>query len=201
MTSPNLLFHKYDFSEICRNVPVKVKKAADELSEQELMDGTEEEVAERLVNDHSIEVPLLNLEKLARTVEEVDQDVSHDPRRMMFDQTGPCYVKATQISFKVPFTGNSEVFFCRPSTWTLNPPRAEVEDDCIVISIIRTDHDKEAFQAAYNDTIQSIEKCLNTLRSDASQLKSQIRQAALTQVQQRLTKREKDKNLLEELGT
>ncbi len=200
MSSQTLLFHKYDFSAVCRNLPEQVKKAADELPDHELLDGTAEEIAERLAEAHAIEVPALDLENVAPTEQEVDLDVSGDPRRMTFDHGGPCYVKATEISFRVPFTGDSKMFLCCPSTSTMNPPHADIEGNSVIVRIVRTDQDATAFRTAFDETIQSIEKYLDWLRSDVAQLPTAIRQAALARVQQRREKRKKDKSLIEDLG-
>ena len=53
-------------------------------------------------------------------------DVSGYGRYVVLDRNSPLYITGTRVTFYVPFTGDSELFKCRPSAYSLNPPRADV---------------------------------------------------------------------------
>lgn len=198
MTRQKLLFNEYDVHQVCRGLPEAIKKAADELSDSELMDGTTDEVVDRLVAAYAIEVPILGLESVQKSQDEVEIDVSNDPRRFTFGE-GPCYVKGTKVIWRVPFEGTPDLFHCRPSSYMLNGIHGKVDGHMLIIEVTRTDHDANAYKKEYDDTVHSIQSYLSTLRADTASLTDQLRSVAFARVQQRRDKRDRDQGLLNEL--
>jgi hypothetical protein len=64
--------------------------------------------------------------------------------RMIYDRSGPFYVPGNKTVIAVPFEGDANFFKVQPQTYTLNPPRAEIGRDEILLTYIRTDHNADA---------------------------------------------------------
>lgn len=52
--------------------------------------------------DFEVNVPELHVERMTVSEEEIDIDVSQDPRRIFGHRSGPFYVKGTQLTVHVP---------------------------------------------------------------------------------------------------
>src|SRR4051812_49183897 len=107
----NALFAEYDFASAVSNAPRKLAEAIDKLSDDQLFRSDTEGVLDRVVNDHLITVPVLDVAATKASQREIDVDLSDDPReRFMRDLSGPYLVKATEVTFRVPYKGEADVF-------------------------------------------------------------------------------------------
>jgi hypothetical protein len=132
---------------------------------------------------------------------EVDVDLSLDRReRFMRDLDGPHYVKGTEVTFRVPYQGDRDAFYCRPSTYTLNPPYAEIEDEALLVRVVRRDQNAAEFRKSFDGTIAQIQQALEQLRRDCAGLDEALRSTATAQLAKRCGKRERDRGLLDGLG-
>ena len=104
------------------------------------------------------------------------------------------------IRFKVPYTGNADVFRIRPSQFNLNPPRARIGAGEVVIEVKRTDQDVAEFKKEYENIVRSIEGYLGTLRTDFDGLRNPALQIAQKTICDRRTKIKGDDDLLDSLG-
>ena len=195
------LFSKYDFRSALRNAPAGLAKAIEELPDKNLFDDDQEKLVSELVADHLIQVPTLDLDGTKPSQREVEIDVSRDPhQRLMRDLSGPYYVKATEVSFRVPYNGDADVFRCRPSTYTLNPPYADIGADAIVIRVVRQDQTADEYRKEFDRTIAQIQESLERLRSDCAGLENTLRESAASHLAKRREKRQKDRSLIDDLG-
>lgn len=200
MNDHDRLFAKFDISDVLRNQQTQLAKAIDELNDGRLLEGDQAQLIEDLVAAHLIAVPVLDVAATKPTQREIDIDVSRDPNRFFFDRSSPFYVKGTEVCFEVPCKGDAEVFQYRPSVYSMNSIRAEVQDGEIVIRVVRQDQNSAEFRKAFDATILQIQEKLTQLRSDCAGLENALRQAASARLAQRRTKREKDRGLIDALG-
>jgi hypothetical protein len=82
----------------------------------------------------------------------------------------------------------------------MNPPRADIKNNNLIIKIEGTDLSAEQVRNEVNRTVTDIEGYLVTLRSNAQGLNTQIRSLARAAIEQRRGKLLKDRNLLGDLG-
>ena len=75
------------------------------------------------------------------------------------------------VEFEVPFEGNSKWFKYRASSYTLNPPCAEVKTGTLSFRFESTEDeaDADAFKSAFDGALSQIEQSLATVRSDVEQ--------------------------------
>src|SRR5262249_280438 len=143
MQSDQPLFSRFDFPGNVRMAPERLAEAVERLPDGELLKGTVEELAERLVREHMYEMPGLDVDKTRQAEGEVEVDVSRDPRRAGFGR-GPLIIKATEYRFYIPFRGPAEMFEAKPSTFGGRRPRAHVDRGEVVIRILNTDSSLDA---------------------------------------------------------
>jgi hypothetical protein len=197
MDHVELLFAKYDFHSALRNAPLQLVKAIEGMTDSELEDAAS---IDTLVAAHSITVPVLDTDAVTPSEHEVDVDVRHDPGRFVLDRNRACYVKMTAIDFRVPFRGEADVFRCRPSTFSMNPPRAQIDDSAIVVRVVRQDHNASEYRKEFDRIIGEIKRGLEQLRADSVGLEKTLRETASTHLARRREKRQKDRGLIDGLG-
>ena len=201
MDDSDYLFRTNNFYDAVRIAPENIKKAVDELDDEQLFREDRAALVEELVKSHLIAVPVLDVKATKASESEVDIDISGDPRqRFMRDLDGPFYVKATAVTFRVPYQGDQEVFEYRPSSYTLSPPRAEVESDALVIRVVRQDQNAAEYRKEFDRTLAQIEASLTQLRSDCAGLEQTLRQTAEAHLTKRREKRKSDRGLISQLG-
>ncbi len=181
------LFSNFGVFDLIQYQKELLKKAFKELSDAELDTNTEEVVA-RLVEQCSMKVPVLDdANKFAQT-KETDVDVSQDPTRHFIDRSRPFYIKGTEITFVVPFAGDENLFNVRPSSFTLNPPFAEVGQDKLRLSYTVTNAQFNV-EAKAEKEIAEIKQHLDNLRPSADQLKNELEHLGSSLIEQRRKER------------
>src|ERR1051325_6905596 len=121
------LFSRFDLSLVIENHIELARKEVDACSEDYLLSVSETDFNMHLVSKVALDVPKLG-EPFMLEPKEVDVELSDDPLR---DRgTGQIRnVRGCRVEIHVPFTGDRDLFHCRPSTFTYSPPYAQVFED------------------------------------------------------------------------
>lgn len=196
----SLLFNNADWHSVDRHQRDELTKEINSINGDRLLNSSVDDLCEYFVKKYRIEVPLLNKEDIVADQRETQLDVSGDPRRYFSNPGQPFYVNGTTIEIAIPFEGDPGVFKVQPTTYTLNPPRAEVKKNVLILKIEGTDLSGEHVRNEINRTISEVEGHLVTLRSNSHELNSQLPCIARSVIEQRREKLLKDRNLLGSLG-
>ena len=132
--------------------------------------------------------------------EETQVDVSHDPRRFIFDRSRPFYLPGTTVSFHVPFDGDSELFGAQPSSFTSCPPQADVRDGELVFSFKRLDHDAQVVKAEFERQLAAVRQYLSWVQNDVAPFNESLRAKAKQRIEHRREKLLKDQGMVSQLG-
>lgn len=194
------LFESSELRDAIENASTELAEAIDALSDESLLKPDEQELLRRLVAEHVLRVPVLDVDAITAAQREMDVDVSQDARRFIDDRSRPFYVKATEIAFSVPFRGDRNLFFCRPSRWSMSPPKAEIGTDSLVVRIVRQDQNAAEYRKAFDQTLAAIKTHLDQIASDCAGVETRLIREAGARLAARKSKRQKDQNLLSELG-
>jgi len=182
-----LLFNRVDVFSVSEHCKQELKKTFQKVSNEEI-DSDPIAVAARLIEDFSLDVPVLAEDKKYATTKEVQVDVSRDPRRFITDRSRPFYIAGTEIRIIVPFQGDPGMFGVQPSSFTLNPPRGEITGHELHLAYQITDPTFDP-EADANRTIAQINQYLGNLRTSAQQLKIEIQQLVNSLFEQRKRER------------
>ena len=118
----------------------------------------------------------------------------------VFDRGSPTYVTGTRITFFVPFSGDPELFKCRPSTFSLNPPRGVVRGNELVFVYDRTTQDVSNIGSDFDRERQSVQQNLSRIADQVEQFNSTIRSKVSQQIGARREKLLQDRGIIEGLG-
>lgn len=200
MRDRQYLFSDADWFSVEQN---QLKKMQDEIAAvngDRLLNTAVDDLARYFESKFKIEVPALVTEEIVVDQREAKIDVRHDPRRWIDDRSRPVYVPGTEVEIEIPFTGDSEVFRVRPTSYTMSPPRAEVRSNALVLRISGTDLTADGVQQSINQTINEVQSHLSTLRTNTAGLNQQLFQRAKTSIESRRQKLLADRNLVGALG-
>lgn len=174
------LFTKFDLGAVLEARGLKAKEAVDSMNGEPLLNSNPESLCRELEEQFSISVPALK--ELGTQVDQ--QEAS----------------RGTEIKFFVPFEGDSELFFCKPSSFTLSPPIADVGERELILSYTRLDHDAEAVRAEYYRDVASIREYLEWQQSQVQQFNEGLRVKLRQWVTARRDRLLKDKGMVAALG-
>jgi hypothetical protein len=176
------LFSKADIFSVSEYQKDQFKKAFQKVSNAE-PDTDTAGVMARLVEQFGINVPVLRDDEKYAETKETQVDVSRDPRRIFFSE-GPHYVRGTEITFVVPFSGDAALFDVRPSSFTLSPPVGEVHNRelRVIYTLADAQFNVEA-QAERN--ITEIKQYLDNMRPSGELLKRELEALGASLIQRR----------------
>lgn len=200
MRNRNYLFNQINWHSVDQNQRNTLAKEIDGIAGDRLLNSSIEDLCDYFERKFRIDVPTLKPDDIVADQRETKIDVSGDPRRYFSNPGQPFYVSGTTIEISLPFEGDSEVFKVQPTSFNLSPPRAEIKNQKIIITVEGTDLSADQVRNEVNCTVSEIESYLVTLRTNAEGLNSQIRSLARTAIEQRRSKLLKDRNLLGDLG-
>jgi len=108
-----------------------------------------EDVCRALVGKFKLELPVLNREAMQASCKEAD--IPFVGRR-----PGVSYAKGTRVTVTIPFTGDQELFYLRPSQFSLAPPEAEVTASELRLTLETTTHDDKELRREIEGTLDAI---------------------------------------------
>ena len=170
----NPLFNRIDIFSVIEHQKQELKNAFQKVTNAEL-DADSVAVAARLIEQFSINVPVLGEDKKYALTKEIQVDVSDDPRRFIRDRSLPVYIAGTEVRVVIPFHGDAGLFDVQPSSFTLNPPFGEIRDHELQLVYQLTDAHFDV-DAAANRTIGQVKQYLQNMQTSAEQLKNDIQQ-------------------------
>lgn len=193
MARGDLLFTKNDLGLLLIALERDgLKEAVHAINADVLLGASPNDVLDELEEKFRIRVPTLKPLSTEIDQEAAKVEVSRDWSRHI--------IEGTSITFFVPFEGDPELFYCRPSSFTLNPPRADVRQGELVLGYTRLDHDAEAAKREYYADLASIQKYLESQRMQSQQYNDTLRaklQELITERRERLLR---DKGMAAALG-
>lgn len=131
--SKGLLFVTYDLDQGLRATMQKMLQEIESLDENRFLNTAPEDLKQYLIEKHGVTPITLRRDDWYAHVQDAKVDVRHDPMRWIDDRSRPALVAGERTEVRVPFDGEPELFFTRPNQFTLNPPRAIVEGNELVL--------------------------------------------------------------------
>lgn len=194
------LFVDHDLLEHIRSWERQMYGEIDSLSSDYLLGTNVDALCDYFEEKYKLTVPIVKSEAAEADQSEAQIDVSQDRMRFISNRSRPFYITGTAIIFYVPFEGDSELFYCRPSTWTTISPYATVGKEEITLRYESTDQDAEKARAFYDRNISQIQQYLQWVSGDVEPYNRRVREHALTKIESRRSKLLKDKGMTESLG-
>jgi hypothetical protein len=122
--SKGLLFVTHDLDHSIRLTMQKMQQEVEGLDENRLLNTPPEDLKRYLVEKHGITPITLLRDQWYADHEDTPVDVRHDPMRWIDDRSRPAMVAGERVEVRIPFEGESELFYTKANTYSMNPPRA-----------------------------------------------------------------------------
>lgn len=129
----NVLFCSYDLSEGLAQTKAKAVAEVGSIPENRFLNTAPEDLKSYLVEKHSVEPVTLLRDQASVDVRETQVDVRYDQMRFILDQSRPALVPGESIDIHVPFSGEKDLLYGRPSRFTLNAPHARIEGSEVIL--------------------------------------------------------------------
>ncbi len=198
MTAP--LFHDADLRSV---LTVKERALSNEiiaLGEDRVLNTSLEDLCDYFVERHEVEPIVIDESGVQVDYGDAQIDVSHRFEYVVDDRSTPTFVIGTKITFFVPFSGDSGLFKCRPSTFNFNPPQGVVRGNELVFSYVRTTQDAPGIKDEFERDIGNVKKYVSWISSDVEQFNSVVHTETRQQIEARRQKLLQDRGIVENLG-
>lgn len=200
------LFSRRDSFSVKETGKQQMLSEIDRLTESQVMKTQLEDWANHFSDKYSVD--LVNLDEGGIYTE--INDVQADPRSLgdrnnfFFDDRfggGSRTIAATEITFRIPFTGDSDLLYVQPSTYSFGTSaRAGIENNELVFRYTFGTPDAQAAKSNFDRDLNTIRQNINHLRNDFTSYNSELKTLALSRLQQRFSKLQKDNDVAAALG-
>jgi hypothetical protein len=170
----DLLFSTNDLFLVLQAQEQTAHKSIDSGDPDKILAANTNDLVAAFFEDFRFNPLVLKEDQVRIDQREMHLDVSRDPYRMIPDRTQPFYVKGTEIAFFVPFEGDAALFASRPSTFTLSPPRGQVNNGELVMRYVQTQPDAAAFRREFDRDIASIKQYLTSISEQVTRFNAQL---------------------------
>jgi hypothetical protein len=132
--SAERLFSSADSFSVIASQQKNLKSDVAGYDANRLLNTNVDDLAAYFVEKYTADVPVLLEDQMTVDQQEVQRDVSRDPRRMAYimGDRGSLYVTGTEITVEVPFTGDPGLFKVQPSTFSSMPPIGQVRGQVLI---------------------------------------------------------------------
>jgi hypothetical protein len=124
-----------------------------------LVSSDVEAMVSGLADRFGLQMPELIEGAISLAAEEAQAEVSGDIRYGAFGP-GPHYAPGIKVTYHVPFSGEKQMFECKPSSWGGNIPAAEVGDNELTITFVRPGQDVAATKVEFDRQLSLIKQYL-----------------------------------------
>ena len=196
----DLLFYTYDLRGTTENQEQGLAKEINAMSENEVLNTSQEDMVKYLTDKWVINPLVIDESGIETNVGDAQIDVSGDFRRAIFDRSRPFHITGTRVTFYVPFTGDSDLFKCRPSTFSLNPPRATIRGNELVFTYDLTEEQASEVKGKFERDLNQTQAHAGWVNEDVTKFNAILPENARQRLAARREKLLKDRNLVESIG-
>lgn len=200
MGREDYLFNKTDWFSVEEHQKRAILSEIDDIDGNRLLNTSVEDLCDYFEQKYRIDIPVLHEDRIVADQREMQIDVSQDQMRYIRDRSRPFHVPGTLVEITVPFTGDAEAFRIQPTTYTSAPPRGDVRNNSLVLSVAGTDLEPQQVRSQIDRTLGEVRQYLGWLRANADGFNRQVRQLARERIDWRRNKLLADRNLVAGLG-
>jgi len=161
--------------------------AVETLDPKRLLNTPDDTLADHFVGEFSVRpVAVASRDEVTVEVVPTKVDARRLPNRAIVDYTHPVPVDGTVVRLRVPFAGDALLLRVQASTFSMNPPDAEVSGNTLVFERAwgATPPDSEVTQWVEGELTRLLQH-VGYQSGEIHQYNSQLRQAALQVIQRR----------------
>ena len=188
-----LLFYRVDAHQILELHKQTMMGEIQGIDPDRLLNTPVDDLVTYFSDKFRIEVPVLRRDKALL-------DEPRESTIEMHDYGRQIYVPATSLKLTVPFEGEKDMFFVRPSTFNFNPPRAVISDSAVVLHLTFRSSEQERVKSTLNRTLDEIEQYLDWHRPTIDTFNANLAAEAKQAIETRRERLLRDRHLVSGLG-
>lgn len=162
------LFASHDLRAIIENQRNSLRQEIEQMDANRLLNTSPSDLSRYLVEKYNLTAPVLKRDAWSADEKETQIDVRNDPNRCVSDRSRPCLIPGQRVTVEVPFEGEAEFFYARPSSFSSMLPRAEVRGNSIFLKF------DIAHDAQQRDIKQEAEKILNDIEQHLGWVRADV---------------------------
>ncbi len=194
------LFQKFNVFEMISHQCQSAIEESEGFTEAQILNTPTEDLVRYLVDKYKLEVPVLDEQQQHVEDEEVKRQTRNSDYGFWDEAGGTRTVAITQVALHIPFSGESKMFFIRPSCCSIPGSRASVAGSELLITISADHKDATSVKSELQSIVDMVKQNLATLTRDVENLPSQIETLARPKIESRKQTILDRKNLVASLG-
>jgi len=198
----DLLFYRGDLRAALQQQEQDLVQEVERAPEEHVLQVDEDAWARALAERWSVATPELHpKDAWMDMAKDVQVDVSWDHfRRAITDPSRPAYVPGHRTAVHIPFTGDKTIFSLKPSSYDLNPPRADVADTELRLVIEYPSDTPADIKGESNDLVNQVTKYLGFADKDIEQYNRGLEGKARAAIQSRRQRVERHRAHIQATG-
>ena len=195
-----LLFNKYELREVLNQQEQKLLQEIRQLNEKQTLNSSHEDLCKYFLEKYAIQMPKIDEDSITADHEDAQIDVGNRFEYLVRDRTRPFRITGTRITFYVPYVGDGQLFHCRASTFSTNPPRAFIATNELRFVYDRTTNDAEKIPDEFQRDITNLKQYLSWIEKDLVQFNDNMPQKVNQEINKRREKLLQDRDLVANIG-
>ncbi|MBM4125538.1 MAG: hypothetical protein FJ246_11425 [Nitrospira sp.] len=183
--SKGLLFVTHDLDHSLRTTMQEMRREIESLDENRLLNIAPDDLKKYLVEKYSVTPITLLRDQWYADHQDMPVDVRHDRMRWIDDQDRPAMVPGERVDVRIPFEGEVELFYAKANTFTMNPPRAVIEKNELLLRFESPSDQPRDVRSLVDRTLADIEQHLGWQRPIIEAHNCALPDAAEQAIQQR----------------
>lgn len=165
--SSGYLFCSFDLLEAMNKRQDAIRKEVVELEPNRLLNTSPDDLAHYFAEKYAFQIPRLRRDLMSAEDREADVDTLIDSVIGYHGGRRTRLVRCQQFEIEVPFEGHENLFFARPSTFNLSPPKVRIVNGSLrFIYNILHDSPHNDIAAKVEAELRGIEGWLSTMTGD-----------------------------------
>ena len=186
--SRGLLFSTHDLSQTIQATQDKLRQEVEGLDANRLLNTAPADLAIYFVEKFKIEAIRLLRDDWHADHKEVQIDVRHDRNRWIQDTSRPVMVPGERTDVRVPFEGESELFYAFANTRTSSPPRGTIDKKELVLRYESPADSPREVRPLVDQTLVEIEQHLGWQKAMIDPHNAALARVAEQAIEQRRTR-------------
>lgn len=163
------LFSSHDLRSIIENQRNSLRQEVEQMDANRLLNTAPADLCRYLVEKYNLTPPVLKRDSWSADEQETQIDVRNDPNRWITDRSRSCLIPGQRVIIEVPFDGEAELFYARPSSFSSMLPRAEIRGNSIFLKFdIAHDAQQRNIKQEAENILNDVDQYLGWVRSDVN---------------------------------
>lgn len=194
-----LLFNEADLRATLDAQRARMLQAIERYDGNRLLNANVEDLIDYFAAEHGVEPILIDEKGISASQDETRIDVTGRFEYGGWDDER-IVVPGTEITFHVPYSGDKELFKCRPSSFTRNPPRARVLASELVITYAAPSVDARVAKQYLDEQLGKLRQYVGWSHQQVSEFNNSLKGQAREAVESRRGRLLANQNTVASLG-